>query len=230
MKDIPQNILIFGFSHSGTNILKTIMAKSPSVLVSSGSKELMSPTDDLIKEAANNGIAYTLVKATQHTARKKDKNTYLPDAGNGYKTVFIMRDPAYIYSSINRRFQGNIPSTHQFAIYEKVATWFTQTRMNNTPNFYHIKYEDMFSNNYEKLMDLFKKLGIEYSMEMVSHGNKSDQSPPAHGSYHNSFRQWQLTQPFENMNCPSKLQLTPQQRDQILQSDAVRMLGYGWGF
>jgi len=227
MKKEVENILIFGFSHSGTSILKKIMAKSPSVVASPGLSEHMTPDEKLITRAHNEGKNYTLIKGTQHTAATYQTGSFLPDFGNQYKTVFIMRNPLYVYSSINRRFgRRNIPRYHQFSIYEQVANWFVESKNNKIPDFYHIRYEDMFDNNYEKLIQIFNDLGIKYSYDMFTSGQQTSSLPAPPSIQHDSLRTWQISHPFKNMNDPSKIELTDEQLNEIKKSKIVEKMGY----
>ena len=221
-------IVIYGFAHCGTTILKEIVGNIPSVH-KEPSGESLQPSEHLLASALKEDKRHVLIKHTHYTARNRPE-PFLPDLKGEHKTIFITRNPYYVFSSLNRRFPYGIPNDHSFALYERVANKFLETKINKTKNLYHIKYEDMFTNDYENLKRILDNLELKYSSNIFDKRaeNQYQSAPLPSGTHHQKFRDWQVSQPFLNMNSPSKLNLTFEQKRIISQSDIVTKLGYNY--
>ena len=90
----------------------------------------------------------------------------------------------------------------------------------------------MFDNNYQKLKEIFEKIGLEYDdtifetrtkeykhndCEYIDDYNKKDLQD-------GSYRMWQINQPFKNMN--GEVNLPDEFSDMLEKSNFVKLLGY----
>lgn len=211
-----QNTLfVFGFQHSGTTILRTILGH---INYSETFFPEVDPLDypDFAKEAK-----YRVFKNTQ----TKDKYFAVP-----YHEIikfFIIRNPLYVLSSCNRRYYKNKSLVSYIADrYLKMAKIFVRTKNENIPNLYHIKYEDMFLKGNRVIKEVLCKHNIEYNENIFqnelyknfSHENQLKKTVPKNrpsDTDHTLLRLYQMNQPFQNNNDPLQI---------ILQSEQINLL------
>lgn len=209
-----KKILVSGFPHSGTSILRTIVGHIPDVR-------------DVPMEAFE-----TQLKSDDKFVVYKQP-FFLPEYANRQDThiIMVMRNPLWIYSSLNRRFGINgIPHNHSMEAYVRTLEQFKRFTNDPQPRMHLIRYEDMFENNFMKLKKIFKNLGLEYSDEIFDNTKyenminkttfeKIETEPPARNQ--GEFRNWQIQQPFVNNNDPKKIQLTTQQMRFLTQHPTI---------
>lgn len=200
-----KKILIFGFPHCGTSILKSIISHCDNVL-------------DLIQEGyifpecIPDCIESCVVKYP-YTTEHFFNSEYYQDV---YK-VFIIRNPVFSISSINKRFATDkIPHNHSLHYYEEVVQHFIHQ---TGEKLYKIKYEDIFYNDFKRLKIILEHIGLSYS-EDIFDNSKYVNKVNTFGSIptiqpdnlnHVDFRNWQINQPIKNMNAAVNINLTEDQ-------------------
>ena len=97
-----QKILICGFPHCGTSILKSIIGHIEDV------EEIYNETTVITKNSAKKFILGKFPFALDSFFDEKYKD---------YIKIFIIRNPLFVFSSLNKRFNYKIPNDHNFACY-----------------------------------------------------------------------------------------------------------------
>lgn len=215
-----KKIIIFGFPHSGTTILRNIISHIENVY------EIV----DEEKEIDDNNSDYTnydfvLCKWPYLI----DENTLLKDYSD-YIKIFIIRNPIYIFSSLNKRFQ-DVELDERHNINKYIDTIKEFNNLKNTKNIdklFLIKYEDMFECNYKNLKYIFDEIGFNYNDDIFDNSNYinkvqfgKDLIIPKErplDNCHIEYRLFQINQKFENNNDKNKISLTESQQ-QILTTD-----------
>lgn len=141
---MTQKIIICGFPHSGTTILKSIMGHVDEI------DEIYEETQIINKKTDKKFI---LCKSP-FTYEKFFKKKY-----DDYIKIIIIRNPLYIFSSLNKRFNYNIPEHYSFDIYVNTIKLFINYKNTIHKNIYTIKYEYMFDNNFQELKNIFNNIG-----------------------------------------------------------------------
>lgn len=218
-----QRILIFGFWHCGTSILKSIIGHAKEV------NEVINERDKLPKVISS--YKFSLCKSPL-TQERFFEGEYKKD----YQRIFILRNPVWVFSSLNRRFKGKIPKDHSIEEYESAAEKFLYYRENPQDNLYTILYEELFDNNHKKLKEILDLIGIKWHNQNIFEnkgfknqivtgmkGHIPNKEPNQLGK-HGDFRQWQINQPFKNMNDKAKIQITQKQKNEMSKSKAIKEL------
>jgi len=96
-------------------------------------------------------------------------------------------------------------------------------------NTYTIRYEDLFENNFQQLRIILDSIGLEYTDKIFnnteyknfSHKNAEllDYKPLT--SQHITYRNWQINQPFVLNNNVNKINVTEEQKEQILNDEII---------
>ncbi len=238
-------ILVTGFPHSGTSILKSKLGECsnlhevpfetafvrPEDMHYSGDKEnILIKYPMLPIDIRAGGIAYT---------RHPDSRYY------EYTIIMVIRNPWNVYTGMikagsnpmnNLTVDGGNSEYHsKVEEYEVAAELFRQARDNNYPNIYAIRYEDFFPNNFEKLRELMDKLNLQYTEELFTNRTKDYIHWPGkeyaniknnedYQSDRYAYRTWQINQPFQNMN--SEVNIPDELSDILKNSNIVQELGY----
>lgn len=203
------NIIIFGFAHSGTSILKSIIGHCDNV-------------HEHIYESS-------IIKQPHKSKHNLCKYPYyISDINNNkiyeqYYKIFLMRNPVYVYSSINRRFSNNITNSRiSIDNYLVALQKFDEFRNKNTSNMTTILYKDLFINNFQNIRDILNSIGINYNNDIFDNTkyvnliSSKVREPPKHEPKpidHDKYRTFQINLPFKNMNDPNKINLTEHQKD-----------------
>lgn len=206
---MTQKIIICGFPHSGTTILKSIMGHIDEI------DEIYEETQKINKETNKKFI---LCKSP-FTYEKFFKKEY-----DDYIKIIIIRNPLYIFSSLNKRFNYNIPEHHSFDIYVNTIKLFINYKNTIHKNIYTIKYEDMFDNNFQELKNIFNNIGINYTNNIfdnskyinISHSGVKLEDKKPKNIQHSKYRTWQINQPFKSNNNVSNIDLTEKQKQLII--------------
>ena len=140
-----QKIIIFGFCHSGTSILKSIIGHCEDVY------EIINETHLINSNNLNSNKKYILCKTPFY------KDEYLSNNYNDYIKIFIIRNPLWIYSSLNKRFSYDLPDKVNFNRYTNILNKFIYYKNNPSNNLYLIRYEDLFAENYKNETKCIKK-------------------------------------------------------------------------
>ena len=209
-----QKILIFGFPHAGTSILKSIIGHIKDV------EEIIDETQSISKNSKKKFIVAKYPFA---------QNNFFGEKYKDYIKIFIIRNPLFIFSSLNKRFQYKIPDNHDFPVYVNTLKQFIKYKNNPEKNMYTIKYEDLFENNYEELKKLLNDIGFQYDNSIFDNSKYTNaiingvkiahKKPP--NKNHGLYRTWQINQPFISNNDVSKIDLNKVQIDKIVNNQYV---------
>ena len=212
-------ILICGFPHCGTSILKSVLGHTESIY-EHPYETTKFPT---LREAKGKHI---LIKFPfTYESFFKDTSCI---------KIFIIRSPYYVFSSLNKRFNYNIPKNHSIEQYEKTAKLFLEK--SKDPKTFCIKYEDLFSNDYAAIRNILNSLRIPYSENIFDNEDRDNKilsgiqydkiKTKPKNSCHGKYRTYQINQKFENMNDTSKIDLTDRQITTLGESSIIKQLGY----
>ena len=209
-----QKILICGFPHCGTSILKSIIGHIDCV-------EEIYDENDVINHKSNK--KFILCK-TPYT-----KDIFFDKTYKNYIKIFIIRNPLFVFSSLNKRFNYKIPDNHNFHSFIKTIKKFIKYNNNPEKNVYTIKYEDLFKNNYEEIKKILNHIGINYDNNIfdnskftniiISNTKLLDKKPL--NINHAEYRTWQINQPFKLNNDISKIDLNIEQKEKIVNNPYI---------
>ena len=213
-----KKILIVGFPHCGTTILRSILGKCSNV-----TEQFYEEYDPLNNNCLSNTDFY-LIKIPF------TEKEYFSKVYDDFIKVFIIRNPIFVFSSINKRFSNeNIPENHKIDKFIDTLELFIDCKNNNYKNTYTIRYEDLFINNFHDLKNILNDIGCIYSNEIFI--NKSDSAcdwpkeciPDTRpdNTDHDRYRVWQMCQPFVLNNDLSKVYLTNTNKEEILKSKTI---------
>jgi hypothetical protein len=208
-------ILIHGFPHCGTSILKSIIGHCESV-------------DEIYNETIT-------IRDTQHKfVLGKYPFTldcfYDDPLYKSYIKIFIIRNPLFVFSSLNKRFKNEIDHQHSIDEYISTLRLFIKLRnMKNNTNTFFIRYEDLFENNHNNLKIILDTIGISYSNDIFDntrYTNVHIQDVPLLPTAplnedHSKYRTWQINQSFVSYNDVSKIQLTKAQLEKITENEDI---------
>ena len=102
------------------------------------------------------------------------------------------------------------------------------------PNTYLIKYEDIFYNDYQELKNILNCIGLNYTNKIfdnskyenivdINYKNITIEKEPDNKE-HGKYRTWQVNQPFVNNNTPSKINITYEQSQKLLDNLHVNFI------
>ena len=133
-----KKIIIFGFPHCGTTILRCILGHIKDIYEIIDETHIIDET--IIDDELSNNCNYILCKFP-FTYDEFLTNAIYDD----YIKIFIIRNPLYVFSSLNERFDYNIPNDHSIDDYIKCIRQFEKSYNSKlSTNLYTIKYEDLF--------------------------------------------------------------------------------------
>ena len=218
-----KKVIIFGFPHCGTSIIKSIIGHIEDVY------EIIDEThyiDDKTFDDIKSKYKYILIKYP-HIIFPNNLDIFGKEYEE-YIKIFIIRNPLFVFSSLNKRTNNNIPSkwNHNISNYSKVALKFDYYSKNKINNMYLIRYEDLFENNYFYFKDLLNSIGFKYT-DIIFDNKKYNNnissklinsivSQKPTNIEHTKYRTWQINQEFKNNNDISKLYLNNEQINQII--------------
>lgn len=218
-----KKIMIIGFPHCGTSILKSIIGHIEDV------EEIYLETDKIEKSSQKK---YILCK-TPWVKQKFFEKEY-----EDYIKIFIIRNPLFVYSSINKRYNYNIPDgpargpLNKFlniSNYIETLEYFIKLKNNLSKNVYTIRYEDMFPNNFQQLKDILDSIGFEYNDNIfdnssyensIGYNYKKTLTPPQN-IQHEKYRTYQINQDFKSFNDISKIDLTKEQIERLTTNKVI---------
>lgn len=188
-------VYVMGFPHCGTTILRKVCAK----ITGLEEKKLEVYTRknlDQIVSVEDGPAVY--------------KSPYPVEINNADKTLFILRQPDFVFYSLEKRFQQQPVGLehHTLEDYEKALDKFE--------NFdgFTIKYENLFT---DRLKLLFEYLEKPYKPDTLEVEAQHGPSPPYHEPFHGARRMWQIEQPFRNMNLFNDHQEDPGKMNYLIQ-------------
>lgn len=230
---MTKKILVTGFPHCGTTILRAIIGNCKNVF--DQTKEFSDPTEYrpdmpfefyvwkhpfLHREFRDFGF--------QHKPNTKFSDTII---------VPIIRNPWNVFTSLHKRGMEtgefsvlNDKQGHSIPYYENTAHRILEVIENPIEGVYPIKYEDMFENNFQNLKTIFDSIGLEYddstfdnSSKKFVHNSVSYQHGYT-GEYDNTYRVKQINEPIQNMN--GKVDIPEEINERLLKSEIIKKLKY----
>lgn len=227
IKDIQsKKIMIIGFPHCGTSILKSIIGHIEDV------EEIFLETDKINRYSTKK---YILCKTPWV------KPNFFGKEYKDYIKIFIIRNPLFVYSSINRRYNNNIPDKRgrgplntclDISNYIETLKYFIKFKNNISMDVYTIIYEDMFANNFQQLKDIFDSIGFQYNDNIFDNScyknsigynyNNLQNPPPA--TQHEKYRTYQINQKFKCYNDISNINLTKEQIEILTTNEIILTL------
>lgn len=218
MEQKYKKIIIFGFPHCGTTILRSIIGHIGNVYDIADEK--MHIDDDIMDY---NNYDFVLCKWPYLITESELLTKYYD-----YIKIFIIRNPLYVFSSLNKRLKYDssaFDKNHNIDKYIETVKQFNilnnTKNVNSIDNLFLIKYEDIFECNYKNLRYIFDKIGFNYNDDIFDNSkyvnkNRSQENlivpkvaPPEYE--HSQYRLFQINQKFENNNDTSKIDLTKEQ-------------------
>lgn len=239
-----KKILITGFPHTGTSILKSKLGEAKNVyevidenfearhidIINSNGKEFILVKSPIIPlEIRVRGVKYLTLK---------DPVSIYKD----YCVIFVTRNPWNLFTSIIK--VGDDPLSHEswhlspkYALtveeYFVSLERFIEAQNGNFPNIYTIKYEEFFEDNFSKIKNIMDDIGLNYEYDIFETQKKvyKFKSNIEYNGFdkpdesdRNAIRTWQINQPFQNMNKEVNI---PDELDKLLkESELVKKLGY----
>jgi len=209
-----QKILICGFPHSGTSILKSIIGHCEDV------EEIYTETN---KIHCTTDKKFILAK-WPYIYKK-----YFDEEYDDYIKIFIIRNPVFIFSSLNKRFNYKIPDDHSIELYIDTVRLFNKYKNTNDNNIYTIRYEDLFQNNYQNLKNILDNIGISYTDDIFDNSKYRNEIIPGckllsekpNNSQHGEYRTWQINQSFVSNNDVSKIDLDTFQIETLINNKHI---------
>jgi hypothetical protein len=221
-----KKIIVTGFPHCGTTILRKMIGNHPSVLDIERETKVIGGNE--VRRAKELGKSAVVIK--EPFLFRLGKNLRQIQAKyTDYKFVMVIRNPTDIVSSMNMRFNDDIPGNHSFEKWQHYA----QAYLNPKSNFaFKVKYEDLFINDYAKLKELFVWLGLEWTDDIVNQqratrhnrGVVMNSIPPRNHS--DNFRTWQINQKIEPMINVNRHKLDDINKAKIDNCILAKELGY----
>ena len=197
-----KKILICGFPHCGTTILRSIIGHCDEV------EELINETKEI-----NSKTNKKFMLCKYPFAEKK----FFEKEYDDYIKIFVIRNPIFVYSSLKKRYSDyrRIPNSHRFNKYVENLELFTYCKNNlvKSRKVFTIRYEDLFENNHENLKKILISIGINFTDDIFCNEKYKNYSHVTLKTIpnerpldieHQNLRTWQLNQPFISNNDPFK--------------------------
>ena len=242
---MAKKILITGYPHTGTTILKSKFGECKNVY------EVIDEVFELNENYINNSDnkEFVLIKTPiipMEIRVRGVKYLTLEDPASIYKdyyVIFVIRNPWNLFTSVIK--VGDDPLSGEtwhlspkygFTVEEYFASckFFLEARNGNFPKIYTIKYEEFFTNDGKAIKDIMDDIGLEYDDDILKNKTKeyrfkSDISLDSVGdtpieSDRVKMRTWQINQPFQNMN--SEVNIPDELSDILKNSNIIQELGY----
>ena len=209
-----KKVMVTGFPHCGTTILQSIISHSNDVY--NFTKETAIFTKEFIDRCRSSKKKIALIKYPFFNLK------YISEGKNDF-VVFIIRNPLFVFSSLNKRFNFKIPKNHDIERYIDTYKSWLKLKKEKCRKTRHIciKYEELFIDDYKVIKNIFKELDITFEDKLLDNklykncsnlnGNIPLKEPRR--IYHDQFRSWQINQNLQNFNDVSSLYLTQTQID-----------------
>ena len=159
-------------------------------------------------------------------------NAFFGKKYKDYIKIFIIRNPLFVFSSLNKRFNYTIRRDHTFNDYINTIKMFINYKNNITKDIYTIRYEDLFENDFHKLKKIINNIGMKYDdiiFENTRYKNVicptvklANTMPP--NTPQAEYRTWQINQPFVSNNNILKLDLSEVQKEEIINNSYILQL------
>jgi len=213
-----QKILITGFPHCGTTILKSVIGHIDDV------EEIYNETDfiNIISKKKFILCKWPFIK-----------EKFFDKIYEDYIKIFIIRNPLFVFSSLNKRFENTDYKIkgwiNDYYIYIRTLKKFIKYKTNPVKNIYTIKYEDLFKDNFKELKKILDNIGFNYNETIfdnnkynnISHEGVKLVDKKPNDTNHETFRTWQINQSFISKNDFSKIYLTNNQKEKLINNPYV---------
>jgi hypothetical protein len=197
-------IMVYGFPHSGTTILRKLIGEHSHVY------DFLNEVEDPPISKGNLVFKIPMLPDDRHAECKR---------------IMIMKNPYDIYGSFYLRFGEKYLTYPGRTIgnYEQFVRHFLTTKD------FTVKYEELAS----RLPEVFEYLGLEYEgiknlTSYISYKHKyiPEEKPTlqTEGDDHAYYRQWQINQPFTDMTGQSAKHLPEFGRELINKSEIIKQL------
>ena len=225
-----QKIIITGFPHCGTTILKSIIGHINSV------KEIYEETDIINLEETDKMMLEKSDKKFIVCKYPLYNSKFLSEEYNDYIKIIIIRNPLYVFSSLNKRFDKDYHNIDKYPTIEKYIDYikvFKKLKSNIKENVYTIKYEDMFKDNFLQLKNIFDNIGMKYNnciFDNTQYINYCDKNKTRikeenikgeKGKLHMDYRIMQINKPFLLNNDIFKINLHKDQETKIINNNDI---------
>ena len=242
-----KKILITGFPHTGTSILKSKFGECFNVYEAPWETEHVRGNEIGAANHFNKDaivIKYSSIPIEIHPGKLK----FLRESDNPYKDyniIFLTRNPWYLFTSVIKSginpvsgIQNHFENSFWFQLerYERSAQLFLEAKNANIPGIYALRYEDFFDNNGEAIKNIMDDLGLIYESNIFDSRTKDyihwpkvhlkdlDESNLGYDKNRWEYRTWQINQPFQNMN--SDINITDELQERLNTSKIIQEIGY----
>eukprot|EP00899_Mesostigma_viride_P023682 jgi/Mesvir1/4499/Mv03778-RA.1 len=223
-------IFITGFSHCGTTILRAIIGHMPEVHDVCGEQMLVSDEDLATAHlCGKHAIVFKYPQILSVMPLERYFDMYID-----CYVIFLIRNPYYVFSSLNRRKDFKSDEYHSIDKYLATCRVFLEHRGRSANRVFCLRYEDMFANNFEALRAIFDRIGLVYDDSIFRNEGKNNKShididmgtitSKPDEKEHGMFRTWQINQPFVYRDAIDKICLTREQLKRFTDSDEVQIL------
>ena len=238
-----KKILITGYPHTGTTILKSKFGECKDL------HEVINECDHVHQRIISDSgdSKYILIKSPvlplEIRKHKLKFNTENESAQYyDYSIILVNRNPWHIFTSLIKRgfdpLSGckdhmNVNYYHTIEEYFVMCQLFLDAIENRYKNVYTIKYEDFFTNDGENIKKIMSDIGLTYDADIFVKKTKNykidsrvdiPNEKPEDVRFNERYRNWQINQPFQNMNSEVDI---PEELNKILsESEIIKKLGY----
>jgi hypothetical protein len=213
------NIIVSGFPHCGTTILQKIISDCNGVFAHRDNKNRLRERIIVPQYSPNRNCKNGEPK---HFITKWPFALDLDDRHREYFKIFIVRNPLYVFSSLNKR-NMNTKNTlqteldkHTVEMYKKTLKLYDSIIEDNKN--LKLLYRDLFLPT--NLQRIEKALDIEFPTD-IKNSQQTKVEFKNKPSNHFAYRMEQLSKPFQNMNHLSNLTLTNNQVSEIFECDFI---------
>jgi hypothetical protein len=158
--------------------------------------------------------------------------TFFEPSYNNYIKIVIIRNPYYIYSSLNSRFKKEIPNNHNINRCLNTIHNFMFLKRNNTKNTFFLKYEEMFDDSFLAIRNILTTLKISYDNSIfknkvvMDYDKIPNQWDDNNKLANQEYRKWQLQQKYEYKDFNRPVFLTQEQYDILENSSVMKEINY----
>lgn len=238
-----KKILVTGYPHTGTSILKSKLGECHNLY------EHIDECDYINQTIVNNSgdKEFILVKSPvlplEIRKHKLNFNVHSEQSKYyGYSIILTNRNPWNLFTSIIKRgydplsgCKNHLDSKYYHTVEEYLimCSVFLDALENNYSNVYPIKYEDFFENDGASIKKIMKSIGLDYNDNIFESKTKDykihsrvhiPKEKPSDVRFNELYRNWQLNQPFQNMN--GEVDIPDELSDILENSPIIKELGY----
>jgi hypothetical protein len=229
-----RRILVTGFPHCGTSILRAKLGEANNVYEQIEESEF--PLEEEFLKYLDSNKEFYLWK-DPIVRWDLTRNGFADKVNTHYKNdiiVCILRNPYYVFTSqIKRGLNPFETQFHTYHDYIRTAQIFLEAKEKQIKNVYCIQYENLFENDFAELKKIMGKIGLSFDDSIFYQKSKtytmnippkSIRKKPEHGT--SEYRVWQMNKKFENFNSKSKIELPSELIEILKSSEEITKLGY----